>query len=120
MATKRDLEQTVKFFNNKYCKNTKNELKISQAYGGYSVCLTGKKNKRTGKPLKGSIGTVCASVGYQDYHDSATKTIENLYKSDARGWIKSAVRSHEPKRTKYKRKWLNGIFYRTRKIFRKN
>ena len=82
--------------NNKYCKHTKNKLAISQAYGGYSVELVGKRNKRTGRLLKGAM----SGAGYVGncYHDTATNTLCGLYKSDARGWVKSAIRSHEPKR----------------------
>lgn len=99
MPNKKDLEDLVDFYNKKYCKHTKNELVVHRAYGGYCVELTGKRNKRTGRPLKGSIGTGCADVG-NPYHDSASKTIEGLYKADSRGWLKSTIRQHENKARK--------------------
>lgn len=96
MATKKDLQLEVARLNNKYCKLTKNKFEISQAYGGYSVELVGKRNKRTGQLLKGAMHG-SASVG-NSYYDTATNTLSGLYKADARGWVKSAVRFHEPKR----------------------
>lgn len=98
MATKKDLQDAVKYFNNKYCKNTKNHLVISQAYGGYCVGLTGKRNKRTGKPLKNSVGTGFCSVGANDWHDTASNTIEGLYKADSRGWMKNQIRHYEKRK----------------------
>ena len=96
MATKRDLQNYVNELNKKYCKNTKNELVIHQAYGGYSVELTGKTYKHGNRTYwrKGSIGSGCASVG-NDYHDTATNTLNALYKADSRGWVKSTIRNHE-------------------------
>lgn len=46
MATKKDLEREVARLNDQYCKNTVNHLVVHQAYGGYSVELTGKKYQR--------------------------------------------------------------------------
>lgn len=100
LATKKDLQNEVNRLNNKYCRNTKNHLRISQAYGGYSVELVGKRNKRTGKLLKGAMSGA-GSIG-NDYHDTATKTLNSLYRADSRGWVKSSIRSHEPKRVKRK------------------
>ena len=100
MATKKDLQREVDRLNDKYCRRTKNKLVISQAYGGYCVELVGKRNKRTHQLLKGAMsGASC--VGNQ-YHDTATNTLSGLYKADSRGWVRSAVRYHEPKRI---RKW---------------
>lgn len=96
MATKRDLQYEVNRLNNKYCRNTKNYLTISQAYGGYSVELVGKRNKRTGKLLKGAMHG-SGSIG-NAYHDTATNTLNGLYKAESRGWIRSSIRSYEPKR----------------------
>ena len=101
LATYRDLQAEVNRLNNKYCKRTKNELTISRAYGGYSVELVGKRNKRTGKRLKGAM-TGSSSVGNQ-YHDTATNTLMALYKADARGWVKNSVKSHEPEKVKKKK-----------------
>lgn len=96
MATKKDLQIYVNELNGRYCKNTKNYLVISQAYGGYCVELTGKTYYR-GKKLhykKGSMGSSAADIG-NPYHDTATKTLESLYKADARGWILSTIKYHE-------------------------
>ena len=99
MATKKDLERYVKELNNKYCKNTKNHLVINQAYGGYEVNLTGKTYKKGNKICyrKGSLGSGCSTIGNQ-YHDSATKTLEGLYKADSRGWVLGQVRHYERNR----------------------
>ena len=101
LASYRDLQAEVNRLNNKYCKRTKNELTISRAYGGYSVELVGKRNKRTGKRLKGAM-TGASSVGNQ-YHDTATNTLIALYKADARGWVKNSVKSYEPEKVKKKK-----------------
>lgn len=97
MASKKDLYDLVNKLNKKYCKNTKNELTVNEAYGGYCVGLTGKKYKR-GKKIfsrKGSLGSGFGNIGSQDYHDTATNTIASLYKADFRGWIKNQIRYYE-------------------------
>lgn len=99
MARKVDLENYVSYLNNKYCKHTKNKLEINRAYGGYSVVLTGKRNKRTGRWLKGSMGSGASCVGNQ-YHDTATNTINGLLNADSRGYIKSQVRFYENRNKK--------------------
>lgn len=96
MATFKDLQREVNRLNAKYCKRTKNQLEISRAYGGYSVELVGKRNKRTHRLLKGAMSG-SAGIGNQ-YHDTATNTLAGLYRADSRGWVKSAVRQYEPKR----------------------
>ena len=94
MATKYDLQREVDRLNAKYCKHTKNELSIDRAYGGYCVELVGKRNKRTGKLLKGAM-TGASDVGNQ-YHSTASNTLAGLYKAESRGWVKSNIRAHEP------------------------
>lgn len=89
----------VNRLNSKYCKNTKNHLVISRAYGGYAVELTGKRNKRTHRLLKGAMSG-SAGIGNQ-YYDTATNTLSSLYMADRRGWVKSSVKTHEPKRKRY-------------------
>ena len=93
MANYKDLQREVDRLNNKYCKRTKNELTISRAYGGYCVMLVGKRNKRTGRLLKGAM-TGASWVGNQ-YHDTATNTLNSLYIADSRGWVKSVIFRHE-------------------------
>ena len=93
MATKKDLQEHVKHLNEKYCKNTKNKLVISQAYGGYSVVLTGKTYKRGKKTFyrKHSLGSAVVGVG-NDWHDTATNTLNGLYKAESRGWLQSQIK----------------------------
>lgn len=95
MATKKDLQNYVAYLNDKYCKNSKNHFEIHQAYGGYSVGLTGKTYKRGGKThyYKNSLRSGMADVG-NPYHDTATKTLEGLYRAEARGWIKEKVKHY--------------------------
>ena len=66
-----------------------------QAYGGYQVQLTGKR-KKTGGWYKNSLGSGCASIttGYE----SATKTLDALYKADSKGWVRSTVKHHNRNR----------------------
>ena len=89
MATKRELEIEVERLNEKYCKRGKNEFAISYAYGGYEVVLTGKRDKK-GNYKKGSLGSGVASI--TDGHDSATNTLNSLYKSESRNWLQSQVK----------------------------
>lgn len=95
MATKKDLQNYVNELNNKYCKNSKNHFVIHQAYGGYTVGLTGKTYKRGNKEYyyKGSLKGALSDVG-NPYHDTATKTLEGLYRADSRGWIKEKVKHY--------------------------
>ena len=78
-----DLENVVDELNNKYCGRSKVHLKISQAYGGYSVIVTPKLKKH---------GTGVRNVG-NDYHDTINNTIAGLYKAEAKGWVKNSVNS---------------------------
>ena len=95
-VTKNDLVQHVDYLNNKYCKNTKNKFRLSQAYGGYKISLTGKTYKRGNKTYwkKGSIGSGEANViGYG--YDTPKETLFNAYKSEAKGWLKQSLKSWE-------------------------
>lgn len=95
LATKKDLQYEISRLNNKYCKGGKNKLTLDQAYGGYQVQLTGKR-KKTGGWYKNSLGSGCASIttGYE----SATKTLDALYKADSKGWLRSSVKHHNRRR----------------------
>ncbi len=97
MATKKDLQREVDRLNEKYCKNTKNHLVVSEAYGGYAVELEGKYYKRGNKffKRKGAMSGA-ASIG-NDYHDTATKTLASLLKADSKGWVKNSIRHYEKK-----------------------
>lgn len=61
MATKKDLQYEIGRLNNKYCLGGKNKLRLSEAYGGYQVQLTGKR-KKTGGWYKNSLGSGCVPV----------------------------------------------------------
>lgn len=99
MATKKDLINHVNYLNDKYCKNTKNKFAISQAYGGYSVVLTGKTYQRGNKThwKKGSIGSGHVCVGNQ-WHDTANNTLNGLYKSEAKGFLQSTVKFYNKRK----------------------
>lgn len=103
MANKKDLQAEVNRLNEKYCKNTKNHLVVNEAYGGYSVQLTGKEYKRGNKyyKRKGSISGA-AAIGY-DCHDTAANTIKNLHKAESRGWVRNSIMQYEPKKKKTKK-----------------
>ncbi len=96
MARFKDLQAEVDRLNAKYCKHTRNYLEVDRAYNGYSVILTGKRDKRTGKILKGAMQGA-SDIGNQ-YHDTATNTLAGLYKAEARGWLKESIKYHEPQR----------------------
>lgn len=91
MATKKDLEYEIRRLNEKYCKSGKNELRLSQAYGGYQVQLTGKRTKKGGF-YKNSLRSGAASItsGY----GNASETLSALYKADSRGWLSSDVKHY--------------------------
>lgn len=95
MATKKDLLNAVDRLNNKYCKKSRNKLCITSAYGGYEVGLTGKTTK-TGKYYKDSLGSSVVNVTVG--HNNATKTLNDLYESDSRGWLKSKIKHYNKKR----------------------
>ncbi len=103
MANKKDLQAEVNRLNEKYCKNTKNHLVIHEANGRYTVELTGKEYKRGNKfyRRKGSISGT-ASIG-QDWHDTATNTLKNIHQAESRGWVRSTIKQHEPKKKKTKK-----------------
>lgn len=98
MATKQDLQKEVARLNRKYAKNQKNELQIHRAYGGYTVELTGKTDKRSKKhKLRKGAMHGSAPVGNQ-YHDSASNTIRGLKNAEERGWIKSAFKHYSKRK----------------------
>ena len=90
--TKKDLVSYVKFLNEDLCANTKNHFVVTQAYGGYGVSLTGKKNKN-GSRKKGSLGTAQHQVS--NGHDSSRKTIEHLSKYYSKGYLRETVKAYE-------------------------
>lgn len=92
--TKKDLQAEVDILNKKYCSKSGNELRIQGAYGGYQVQLTGKRRK-DGKGYRG-MGSGCAEITYG--YRSAKETLFDLWKNDAKGWVKLAVKNHDKKR----------------------
>jgi hypothetical protein len=90
--TQKDLKTEVANFNKKYCRNTKHELFVQGAYGGYQVQLRGKK-RLNGNGYRGVIGSGVVDVtrGF----DSAKNTLMNLYKTDAQGRLKSTINYYE-------------------------
>lgn len=93
MATLKDLQREVDRLNEKYCKNTANELVINRSYGGYAVQLTGKTYKK-GNTYYNRGMSGAARIGNQ-YSDTATKTLEGLYNAESRGWLKNDVKIYE-------------------------
>ena len=103
MATKHDLQKEVNRLNRKYAKNQPNYLIVHQAYGGYTVNLVGKTDKRSKKfKLRKGAMHGGVSVGNQ-YHDTATKTLQGLKKAEERGWVRSAFKTYSlrAKRNRY-------------------
>ena len=98
MATKKELQSEIDRLNKKYCKNTKNKLKVGSAYGGYQVQLTGKRYKNNPRKWRG-IGSGVSSVtfGYQ----SATKTLSDLYKAESKGHLRSQISHYEKPRIRW-------------------
>lgn len=92
--TIKDLKCEVAKLNEKYCKDTKNEFVVSQAYGGCRVELTGKC-KKGGGWVEGSLGSGCSSItnGYQ----SARQTFYDLCVYDSKGGIERAIQFNENK-----------------------
>lgn len=92
MASKKDLYDEVERLNKKYCKNTKSYLRVSQAYGGYEVVLTGKPyNKGSKTYYRGRLGSGSTPVG-NDYHGSIKDTLFGLYKADSKGNVKRKIK----------------------------
>lgn len=68
-------------------------MRIQGAYGGYQVQLTGKRRK-DGKGFRG-MGSGCTEITYG--YQSARDTLVDLYKNEARGYVRDKVRSYENK-----------------------
>lgn len=91
-TTKKDLVNYVNALNNVLCKKTKNYLVVTQAYDGYGVSLTGKKNIN-GNRKKGSLGT--AQHQLSNGHGSAKSTIDKLSKDFSNGYLKEVIKRYE-------------------------
>lgn len=92
--TKKDLQAEVDRLNKKYCAKSGNELRVQGAYGGYQVQLTGKRRK-DGKGFRG-IGSGVTEITYG--YRSARETLADLWKNEAKGWVKSTVKYYDKKR----------------------
>ncbi len=97
MASKKDLYSEVDRLNKKYCSTTKNKLVVDKAYGGYQVCLTGKRYKNNPHKWRG-IGSGCSGITH--YHDTANNTLNALYRAESKGELRSKVRFYEKPRSK--------------------
>ena len=86
MASKKDLYSEVDRLNKKYCSTTKNKLVVDKAYGGYQVCLTGKRYKNNPHKWRG-IGSGCSGITH-------------LYRAESKGELRSKVRFYEKPRSK--------------------
>lgn len=101
MATKQDLQKEVNRLNRKYAKNQPNQLEIRQGYGGYSVNLVGKQDKRS-KKFKLRKGAMHGAA-LVAWHATSTKTLRSLKEAEERGRVRSAFKAHSPraKRNRY-------------------
>lgn len=98
--TKKDLRAEVDRLNKTYCSKTKNQFAIHEAYGGYQIVLVGKPRKN-GNGRRGLNGAfVPITGGYR----SARDTISDLYMKEARGWVKSDLKSYEKCSPYYRKK----------------
>lgn len=59
-----NVEDVVANLNNSYMKKSKNEFKVSRAYGGCQIVLTGKSKKVRGKWVYSGIGSGQSSITY--------------------------------------------------------
>ncbi|MBR4418628.1 MAG: hypothetical protein IKT33_01335 [Clostridia bacterium] len=92
-TSKKELYDEVARLNEKYCKNTKNHLRVGSAYNGYRVELTGKTYERNGHKKWRGIGSGADSVthGYL----SPKETLGSLYRAESKGWLKSQIKHWE-------------------------
>ena len=91
-VTKKELQAVVDDYNKRYCKNTKNELCLSGAYGGYGIRLTGKRDNRYKKTIrwrKSSLrsGQTDVTYGYK----SASKVLDEFYGMVRMGGLKRKI-----------------------------
>lgn len=95
--TKKKLQQLVDSLNKKYCANSKNYLIIDEAYGGYQIMLTGKKDKRTkNKFIKNSLESGREFITYG--HHPINTTYQYLLQQDGKGAVLNTIKYHNRKR----------------------
>lgn len=94
-VTLSDLNSEVDRLNKKYCKNTKNHLKVGKNGYGYSVNLTGKTYKRGKKTFwrKGSIGS--GEVRLTGLGKTKAETIQRIREEERSGNLKRLIRRRE-------------------------
>jgi len=90
---KKELYDEVARFNKKYCKDTKNKLRVGSAYGGYRVELTGKQYANNPHRYRG-IGSGCASVGCGGFL-TPTQALNELYRAESKGYLRSTINHYE-------------------------
>lgn len=90
-----DLNNEVDRLNKKYCKNTKNHLKVGKNGYGYSVNLTGKTYKRGKKTFwrKGSIGS--GEVRLTGLGKTKAETIQRIREEERSGNLKRIIQRRE-------------------------
>lgn len=90
-----DLNKEVDRLNKKYCKNTKNTLRVGHNGYGYSVNLTGKTYKRGKKTFwkKGSIGS--SEVRLTGLGKTKKQTLEKIRRDEKSGELKRIIRRRE-------------------------
>lgn len=86
--TKKDLQKQVDYLNERYFKNSVDKLVVDQAYGGYQVNLTGKRNK-DGSWKKHSTGSgrKCVTYGYLTAREVSDK-LDNLEYRDEFNYLR--------------------------------
>ena len=88
-----ELESEVERLNRKYCKNTKNHLRVAGAYGGVKVELTGKSYKRGKKWHWRGIGSGSETV--TDGYRAPKEVLFDLYKKDSKGSLQRQIKHAE-------------------------
>lgn len=97
IVTLGDLNTEVDRLNKKYCKNTKNHLRVGHNGYGYSINLTGKTYKRGKKThwKKGSLGS--GEVRLTGLGKTKRETIERIRSEEKSGNLKRTIRRREKK-----------------------
>ncbi len=86
--TKKDLQKQVDYLNERYFKNSVDKLVIDQAYGGYQVGLTGKRNKDgSWKKHSTRSGRISVTYGYLAAREVSDK-LDNLESRDKFNYLR--------------------------------
>lgn len=81
--TRKDLDRQVADLNKRYCNGTKHTLRVSGAYGGYQVQLTGKRRK-DGKGWRGYLGSGVSEItrGYVSAREASDELARRTYSGE--------------------------------------